>query len=195
VEVQLCRGVLVARALGVPSTGIVGGEFEAKLMIDGRFHTCPNIDFVLLYRGDSPSLVAIECKYSEPFGREHSGFSPKYHAVGHLWDGLESTRRLACQITGDADPSYRLLHPKQLICHLLALMQCFDKRRFILHYLFYEAPDGGVHVEEIEHFARYVHADGVAFSWSTYQDLIIRLCRDHWDVAPVWCAYMSSRYL
>jgi hypothetical protein len=75
-------------------------------------------------------------------------------------------------------------------------MQSFgDKRRFRLHYLFYDAPGADLHREEIAHFARYVHADGLAFSWSTYQDLIVRLCRHHWDVAPEWCAYMTSRYL
>jgi hypothetical protein len=95
---------LVARALGLPSTGIGAGVFEQKFVIDGRFGTSPNIDFILRYEGDFPKVVAIECKYSETFGRAHSGFPAKYHAVPHIWDGLENTRRLATQITGGVMP-------------------------------------------------------------------------------------------
>lgn len=187
---------LVAQAIRVPSVGIVGGGFEEKFMIDGRFGTSPNIDFVLRYGGNSPSIVAIECKYTEVFGREHGGFPAKYHAVPHIWDGLENTRRLAVEITGDVDPTYRLLHAKQLVCHVLGLMQAFgDKGRFRLHYLYYDAPGAELHRDELEHFSTYLDADGVSFSWSTYQDLIIRLSRDYWDIAPAWCAFMSSRYL
>jgi hypothetical protein len=187
---------LVSAALGVPSGVEVSGAFEQKFPIDGRFGTCPNIDFVLRSGGVDPVVTAVECKFSEPFGRGHGGFPAKYHAIPRLWDGLEQTRRLAIQITGDLDPSYRLLHAKQLICHTLGLMQEFgDRRRFRLHYLFFDAPGADLHGVEIEAFARYLHADGIAFSWSTYQDLITRLDRRHRAVAPAWCRYMRSRYL
>jgi hypothetical protein len=187
---------LVANALGFPASGNVDGAFEVPFLIDGRFGSCPSVDFVLRIRGEHPRVIAVECKHTEPFGRPHTGFPTKYFAVPRIWDGLAQTRRLAGQITGDVDPSYRLLHPKQLICHVLGLTQVFGSpARFHLHYLYYDIPGLDLHREEIEAFAGYLHADGIAFTWSTYQDLIRRLDCEHRDVGPPWCRYMASRYL
>jgi hypothetical protein len=186
----------IAEALGLPTSGIVGGSFEVPFLIDGRFGSCPSLDFVLWRQDTRPSVVAIEAKFTEPLGREHGGFPAKYFVLPRLWDGLHHTRRLAMQITGDVDPSYRLLYPKQLICHLLGLMQAFGTPgRFHLHYLFYDVPGLDLHSEEVASFARYLHADGIAFTWSTYQDLILRLDREHRSETPAWCRYMALRYL
>ena len=72
---------LMAQALKIPSVNIEGFQYERKLPICSDFGTCPNLDGFLTYRSGRLACTAIEAKLTEPLGREHSGFPPKYFGV------------------------------------------------------------------------------------------------------------------
>jgi hypothetical protein len=182
------------RALKLP-TKPRSVSFEAKLPISSRFSTCPNIDLLVTYPG-APAVV-LESKFSEPFGREHTGFAAKYFAVPGVWTGLPNLRNLAEQIEGDADPSFGYLHASQLIKHTLGATVSFGPRNFVLVYFFLAAHGeaGGEHEREIAHFANILKRDGVAFRAVSHQAYILRLAAAERGRHRAFIDWMCERYL
>jgi hypothetical protein len=148
-----------------------------------------------LYK-DYPAVL-IESKYSEPFGREHTGLSGKYLQVPGLWSDLPTLRDLAGQVSGDIDPCFTYLHAAQLIKHVLAGVRSFGKAGFTLFYFYYDAfgPAGIEHNREIDFFKFYLQVDGVAFRALSHQEYLLRLAKNERPNHPAYIDWLVERYL
>jgi len=173
-------------------------EFEAKFPIHKDFALPPNLDVVMRYPSGGPmSALAIECKFSEAYGRrDHGGVKPAYLKLVDVWKGLPALRALAVAISPE-DHRFRYLHAAQLVKHVLGLQVEFGPRHFRLLYLWYDVPgpEGAIHRAEVQDFASVARADGVAFHALSYQELICgmasRLAPQHED----YIAYLVQRYV
>jgi len=185
----------VAQACRVPSTGIRHLRFEAKHRIADRFDRSPNLDVEIGYGGSSGLRAsAIECKFGEPFGRDHQGLKAAYLEETRLWEDLPALRELAVEISPD-DRRFEYLHAAQLLKHILGLKNSYGKEGFRLLYLWYAVPgsQGARHAQEIEEFAAYAVRDGIQFQSLTYQQVIARLAGDR-ESHRAYVDYMTERY-
>jgi len=186
----------IAQACRLPSTGIQQIRFEAKHRIADRFERAPNLDVEFGY-GESNRLraSAVECKFGEPFGREHQGLKKAYLEEAHLWADLPGCQELAVQISPE-DRHFTHLHAAQLLKHILGLKNSYGKEGFRLLYLWYAVPgsQGVRHAEEIEEFRAYVVRDGILFQSLTYQQVIARLANDHRETHRAYVDYVTERY-
>jgi hypothetical protein len=133
---------------------------------------------------------------SEPFGREHTGLSPKHFGVPGLWRDLPNLRRLAEQIAGPVDPFFACLHAAQLIKHVLAADQAFGPD-FSLIYFFHDvcSEAGAEHRREIKYFSTYLRDDGVSFRAVAHQDYLLRLAEQERAHHPAFIDWLVERYL
>jgi hypothetical protein len=187
---------LVAQACRLPSTGIQHLRFEVKRPIADGFDRAPNLDVEIGYEGSSRLRAsAFECKFGEPFGREHPGLKKAYLDETHLWQDLPVCQELAIKISPD-DRRFKHLHAAQLLKHILGLKNSYGKEGFRLLYLWYAVPgsQGVQHAQEIEEFAEYAVRDGIQFQSSTYQQVIARLARDHRESHQPYIDYLTERY-
>lgn len=186
----------IAQACRLPSTGIQHLRFEVKHRIAARFDRTPNLDVEIGYGGAHRLRAsAIECKFGEPFGREHQGLKAPYLEETHLWEDLPACQELAVQVSPE-DRHFKHLHAAQLVKHILGLKNSYGKDGFRLLYLWYAVPGGqGVlHASEIEEFAAYAARDGVRFQSLTYQQVIRRLARDQRGSHRAYVDYLTERY-
>lgn len=186
----------IAQACRLPSTGIQQIRFEVKHRIADRFERPPNLDVEIGY-GETNRLraSAIECKFGEPFGREHQGLRTAYLQEAHLWDDLPASRELAIQISPE-DHRFKHLHAAQLLKHILGLKSSYGKDGFRLLYLWYAVPgiEGVNHAQEIEEFAAIAMGDGITFQSWTYQQVIARLAVNQRDAHQSYVDYLTERY-
>ena len=76
----------------------------------------PNLD-VLLSCDEKSSVTAIESKFTEPYcPGDHTGFSRSHFRDKKLWDGLETCRALAVNLT---QANFRHRAAAQLLKHAL----------------------------------------------------------------------------
>ena len=144
---------------GTKNTHCMTLEFERKFIIDPKFPIPPNIDVTITL--DDGTVLAIESKFTEPYGNQkHNGLKAVYLGT-NLWAGLEKTRKLATTIS-PKDYSFQRLHAAQLMKHLLGLKNECNKK-FRLCYLYYDVPgkEGAEHRDEIDKFEAAIEGDGV----------------------------------
>jgi hypothetical protein len=191
----------IATACGFCSTDNTSSQginFEVKYPISGKFPRSPNIDVVITNSPKSRFKVfAIECKFSEAYSsQKHFGIDPKYIELDTIWDDIPNLYKFAKTISPD-DNRFIHLHPAQLIKHILGLKEKFGKNKFRLLYLWYDTigPESATHHREINEFIKITKADGVYFHAISYQDLIIKLSKDYWDIHKNYSDYIIGRYL
>ncbi len=172
--------------------------FEFKCQISERFQFSPNIDIVI--ENDETTrfkVFAIESKFSEAYSaRAHSGLDPKYLKLNSVWNDIPHIHTLARTIS-PADATFTHLHAAQLVKHVLGLKTKYGKGGFRLLYLWYDALGhaGAIHRDEVEQFMRVAKKDGVYFHSMTYQELIVRLAKEHSSQHEDYISYVTSRYL
>jgi hypothetical protein len=154
----------------------------------------PNLDVVLAL--DGGSIMAIESKFLEPYGRHVHGFKPKYFEALGAWTahGLTACQSLADELQGDPT-IYRWLHAEQLLKHIVGLAAS-ARVPWTLLYLWYEVPgpEASAHAEEVAAFARQVSADGISFQALTYQVLLAGLRPRVTNEDAEYVAYLEERY-
>ncbi len=153
-------------------------KFEQKFEIDKRFEIPPNLDVVIKTKNNdlNKQILAIECKFSEPYYHAHNSGLEKYLKIPKLWEGLLNTYYLANEIKME-EKSFRFLDAAQLIKHILGLKNKEGINRFKLLYLWYDVPGtaGKHHKNEIDKFTKIVRQDGIDFFSLTYQEVILQM--------------------
>jgi hypothetical protein len=173
--------------------GSVAVRFERKFptRLPGK---PPNIDVEL--RSEGGPLVAIECKFLEPYRKHVTGFKQKYfESEPGLWQraGYPRTQALAESLQ-PGQHTFKWLHAEQLLKHVLGLAHSDSKWRLI--YLWYHAhgPEAAEHTGEVERFARTLHSDGIDFIPMTYQSLFQSLSKRARNNDVKYIAYLRDRY-
>jgi len=186
---------IIAKSLKIPSKNIINLVFEKKLCISEHFDKQPNIDVVFEY--SNSYLSAIECKFTEAYGRAHTGLKKKYIEIG-LWGNIPETLKLSKLISTN-DNIFKYLHAAQLIKHMLGLLKhCKGKKNeFRLIYLWYNAfgKDGHIHQDEINKIKDIFQEDGLNFQSITYQELIVNLMKNNNEEHTEYINYIAERYL
>jgi len=173
-------------------------KFEVKFSISDKFRYDPNIDVVINNSENFRFKVfAIECKFSEAYSsRKHSGIDPKYIKLDTIWEDIPNLYKFAKTISPN-DDKYNHLYPAQLVKHILGLKKEFSKNKFRLLYLWYDTigPESAAHHREINEFIKITKADRIYFHAISYQDLIIKLSKEYWDIHKDYIDYISGRYI
>lgn len=198
---QIDQVPVIAAACRLCDSGSARAEkivFEDKTNpINEAFKNPPNIDVVIHQReGSKIQKLAIECKFSEAYGRKHDGLKEKYlKECDPLWEHMPHLRTLAEKISPH-DNEFHHLHPAQLIKHILGLKRASGQTGFRLLYLWYDVlgPEGGLHRKEVERFAAAAEGDGVIFRSLTYQELILSMTEKLADEHPKYVGYLANRY-
>jgi hypothetical protein len=175
-------------------TGPLTIRFERKFPT-GLPGNAPNIDVEV--SSEAGPMVAIECKFLEPYGNHVIGFKEKYfdgESPG-LWlrAGFPRTQALAESLQS-RDCSFKWLYPEQLLKHILGLARSGCKWRLV--YLWYDVrgPEGAEHAAEIEQFAQAVREDGIDFVPLTYQSLFQALKKHAGSSDRQYIDYLRDRY-
>ena len=140
--------------------------------------------------------MAVESKFTEPYGGHARPLRPAYLDVAELWQGLGQCRTLAAEmVKGDA--AFERLDAAQLIKHILALRNKYGPRGCILLYLWYDecGDEAQLQREETDRFAATATADGVRFMSMTYQSLIPALAQRLGAAHKECLDYLVGRYL
>jgi hypothetical protein len=158
-----------------PLAGALGISPIAEMRFEQKFNTgvkprSPNIDVVIYGRNNE--LLAIESKFSEPFGGgRKGGIQDKYCPEDtKRWGavGLDGAQRAVNAIR--AGETFRFLDAPQLLKHMLGLAQ--SNRHWSLLLLWYAPSRSAEHSmnDEIARFRVLLGVDGVRFATRTYQD-------------------------
>ena len=174
-------------------------HFEQKYKISNKFQFDPNIDSVILnHENDKIKAFGIECKFSEAYSsRNHSGLKERYLTdITEQWKNIPNLLDFAKTISPE-DKVFKHLHPAQLIKHILGLKKEYGKSGFRLLYLWYDVlgQDGCRHRKEIEEFAKIAKQDSIKFHSLSYQELIVKLKKDHYNGNEKYIDYLTDRYL
>lgn len=182
----------LAKALGV--TGPLTIHFERKFPTGLRGNP-PNLDVEV--RSQAGPMVAVECKFLEPYGNHTKGFKQKYFEgePPGLWQraGFPCAQALAESLQSKGQ-SFKWLHPEQLLKHILGLARAGSKWRLV--YLWYDVPGpvGEEHAAEVERFAQAVREDGIDFFPMTYQRLFQALSK-HAGISDLqYIDYLRDRH-
>ncbi len=174
-------------------------HFEKKFQISEQFKLAPNIDSLIINDKNAKiKAFGIECKYSEAYSsRKHSGLEKRYlTCIKEQWKNIPNLFDFATTISPE-DKSFNYLHPAQLIKHILGLKKEYGKSGFRLLYLWYDVlgNDGCKHREEIKEFARIAKLDNIKFHSISYQELITKLKKEHYNGNEKYIDYLTDRYL
>jgi hypothetical protein len=169
-------------------------RFEEKFPIRG-FSRAPNLDVTIRFK---EQLVAIESKFTEPYGGRAKGDLSSYLDKAGLWDGLPSIRAIAESIQ-KTPSTFHFLDAPQLIKHALGLKNETRINKKKLLYLWYGSPfaEGYFHMEEIRKLGAGFEKDGIDFHSITYQEMIsklAKLCRGT-AAHDKYIKYITRRYL
>lgn len=168
-------------------------EFERKYPT-GLRGKAPNLDVVL--RPESGPVIAIECKFLEPYKGHGPGFGGKYlDASPGLWEraGYRRCEALATALRS-GERNFTWLYAEQLLKHVLGLDRAGEPWRLI--YLWYEVPGaaGAGHASEISEFAQVLAADGVQFAAHSYQALFKKIRERAGPDDRAYLTYLGERY-
>jgi hypothetical protein len=173
-------------------------NFEKKFPT-GLPGNAPNLDVVLTLADQS--IVAIESKFLEPFGKHTPGFKEKYfEGVGGRWSkhGYAACQRLAEDIQSGSK-TFQWLHPEQLLKHVLGLSNpvnyAAQKVQWRLIYLCFDPGVEAVgHMNEAQQFADIARSDGIDFHVLTYQTLIRAIRAEANSSHTGYLEYFEKRY-
>jgi hypothetical protein len=168
-------------------------HFERKFPTGLRGNP-PNLDVEVC--SEAGPMVAIECKFLEPYGNHTTGFKQKYFdAEPGLWlrAGYPRAQVLAESLQSK-NQSFKWLHPEQLLKHVLGLARSGSKWRLV--YLWYDVQGsaGLEHGAEVERFAQAVREDGIDFVPMTYQRLFQALSKHAGNNDLQYIDYLRDRY-
>jgi hypothetical protein len=155
----------------------------------------PNIDVVIL--PSSGPMVAIECKFLEPYGTHVSGFKDKYFEgePPGLWIrvGFPHAQALA-ESLNSGGRSFKRLHSEQLLKHILGLARSGFAWRLV--YLWYDVPgpEGAEHSAELDKFAHVMSDDGIDFVALSYQTLFEGFDKRAASDDRIYMDYLRDRY-
>lgn len=151
----------------------------------------PHLDVVIDQKNGPP--LAVESKFTEPYGEVHNEFRPSYFAKPEIWADLTRTRDLAHQISEGA-VKFRYLGAAQLIKHALGLARAHGAGGFRLLYLWYEWP-GEIAATHRDEIGRFIDLVGTDFDVAamTYQTLFKKL-KGIPEPKPGYCDYLERRY-
>ena len=181
-----------------PLAAALGSEAEPdRLRLEAQYPTGlagtpPHLDVVL--DGPVERTLAIESKFTEPYGSPPSNqFRPSYFDRP-IWTGLPTVEELARRIHR-SDEKFESLHAAQLIKHTIGLARALGPKGFELIYLWYRWPSdrAELHENEIDLFASYAVAD-IGFRSLTYQALMEQLAAGGVEPAEGYLEYWRSRY-
>ena len=190
--------VPLLRAMSIDADSAKPLDFEAKFPT-GLGGTPPHLDVAITL--DSGFVIAIECKFTEPFQRSSKGkgefVSSYFPSSGGLWTqiGLPKCQRLAEELC-ENPRGFEYLDPGQLLKHALGLAtQCGDK--FSLYYLYYDGTGNRseAHKQEITCFRDWV-GDEIRFKALTYQE-VFRRFKESGEVDSEYheyLDYLGTRY-
>jgi hypothetical protein len=183
----------IAKALRIDE-GIESIAFERKFRT-GLRGKAPNLDVVLLTH--TGRVIAIECKFLEPYGSHNTRFKPKYFETEPgLWQsaGFPNCQALAQRLYSGGH-QYRWLNAEQLLKHILGL-QKGPHKHWALLYLWYRVPgtEGREHAAEAESFASFAVGDGIDFRAMSYQTLYRELEARAPESDAKYLAYLGERY-
>jgi hypothetical protein len=155
----------------------------------------PNLDVVLTLA--SNALVAIECKFLEPYGDNRpAGFQPSYFMNSGLWSqfGYNGCQKLAKRLYSGRE-GFQWLNAEQLLKHILGLARLTMPWELLC--LWYEVPGDAAfeHGVEADEFAELAAADGIAFRAISYQTLYEEMESIANDADKPYLEYLGSRYL
>jgi hypothetical protein len=189
---------IIAKACGLPAPHFDTLAFERHFPIDPRFRYAPNLDAVFSRSSGPVNLAAIECKFCEAFStRPHAGMKEKYldGGVDDLLKSMPRVWKLAKELSPD-NSRYQHLDAAQLVKHLLGLKR-YSQTAWVLLYLYYDVPGpaGSKHAEEVRDFVELARQDGVLVCSATYQDVLLKLAREHRAEHGNYIDYMVERYL
>lgn len=165
----------IATACGA-SEGMTEIRFERTHAIF-RGGTPPHLD--IEFCGESMIPLAIESKFTEPFGRKTKyDISDAYFRYPEIWKELPECRELLKGIYSEKKSGFTYLDAPQLIKHILGLNKRFGSKSYKLLYLWYYVPseEANTHKKEIARFSQIVR-DEVDFQNLTYQELFERIKR------------------
>jgi hypothetical protein len=157
----------------------------------------PNLDVAI--RFGSGLTVAIESKFTEwmmPKPTPTEAFRPAYFpAAAPLWSGLGLPR---CQHLAESvaagSAHFRWLDVPQLVKHALGLATA-SRRRFSLHYLFFDAPgsESCLRRDEINRFTTLVGQE-TRFTARSYQELFNDVGTYATTADKAYLDYLGERY-
>lgn len=201
----------LANALGV--VGVRDLCFEQKFPTGLRGNP-PNLD--VIFRATDDLLLAIECKFIEPYSggiAEKSRLADSYvlHKDGkkkELWrDGELHGCQDVAQRLRDGKLCYHHLDAAQLLKHMLGLAnpknkQCRHYERWEILYLWFDSTGKAAehHKQEIDKFTNAVGGDGGTVGGGgrirtmTYQGLFEKLSRELDDSHKKYKKYLCRRY-
>lgn len=177
----------VSEALGLDLDRFIGFEQPNSFGLDRPSR--PDVEFV----ASDESVVAVEVKLREPYGKVSNPFADKYFETKGLWSGLPNLGELAHRIRFDDEATFGTLHVAQLIKHALGLHHSFGTG-FTLMYLWHELPGdiGMQHKEELLRFEAMARHD-ISFVSITVTELMKRMPYDAEHAE--WFNYMNERYV
>lgn len=202
----------LAKALKIPSPAIRQGSFEQRRRImqepdRNKFPKDPNIDFMFEYSHGRCLEVAVECKFTEPFGRRPGGLKQAYLDQPKLWNEIPQLLGLAQEIC-PKDNRFRYLHAAQLLKHILGLLhqvrscRVCGKHEARLLYLFYDVAgeEGQQHREEVQQFqtivlSQFPNKQPISFQFRTYQEALMELALKYRNGHQDYLDWMLERYL
>lgn len=155
-------------------------KFEGKFEIDKnkkKFPKPANLD-VTIELLEKNKIIAIESKFTEPYGSVNVKISKSYLEESlWKWNKYSDLKNLTEKIYNKKS-NFQYLDAAQLIKHILGLKNSKYKENFTLLYLWYDVPgteESKEHQKEIEAFASIAKADGIDFRHITYQKVIDNL--------------------
>jgi hypothetical protein len=190
----------IAILLDAPRGGISSGIFEDTFPVCASpelhgFKVAPHLDFAMRYADGS--VVGVECKLFEPFGRlDHTLMKPAYLALKRAWDDIPACRALAEQLAlGPAD--FHRLGASQLIKHILGLRFQAQTAKMRLIYLYCDAigHEAAAHLQEIRQFQELIASDPISFVPMSVQEFILRAVRRVRAEHTTYVDYLAERYL
>jgi len=181
-------GALGTACAGDPRASSVAFE---RTFPTGLRGTPPHLDVVL--EGSPTGPVAIESKFTEPYGPSHNAFRASYFGKPEIWRGLANCESIARRIAA-GDLRFERLGAAQLLKHTLGLARAHGPKGFELLYLWFEVPGEAAarHASEIAAFAGEI-GEEIRFRALTYQELVGRLGATG-AADPEHLAYLADRY-
>lgn len=181
----------VVGALGLEAEARYAWEFDARLRFSPKRTEAAPVDVLLKPQTNAAAatVIAIEAKFAEAYdGKPRRPLGYYYRTRKDLIAGWTHMARL---VRDEAEKRFRYFDLSQAVRQLMALRQNFGRSRFVLAYLWYEAPgrEGREFAAELDEIRVAARQDGIAFLPVSWGELAARLPGE-----PGWRAYLKERY-
>jgi len=191
---------IIAKLLGINDKNIINMEYEKPFTIFNKTNIQANLDVCFEYSDNS--VVAIESKYTEPYGLRNGKniFKLKYFDINNkdIWCELPNLFELANMINNN-ETVFEYLDASQLIKHTLGLQNIIkNKGKYELIYLYFPSIEKTPEVKhEIEIMAlnEIMKLDKINFVCLNWLNVIEKLRRNLHDVRKKYIEYIVGRYV